>query len=77
MCFRRNVLLTGSKQKARVSSPTVREWEDGQAMSEPNLIGSGPSILTAKDAAVFAEEHKGFPSRSLRRTLDDFGEDLP
>jgi len=40
--------------------------EDKQAMSE--LTGNGPSVLNAKNAKVFAEERKSFPSRPLRRT---------
>jgi mannose-6-phosphate isomerase-like protein (cupin superfamily) len=38
-------------------------------VSKPNLNAPATGGLNAKDAEVFAEERKGFPSRLLRKTL--------
>jgi mannose-6-phosphate isomerase-like protein (cupin superfamily) len=38
-------------------------------VSKPNLNAPATRNLNAKDAEVFAEERKGFPSRTLRKSL--------
>jgi mannose-6-phosphate isomerase-like protein (cupin superfamily) len=38
-------------------------------VSKPNLNAPATGNLNAKDAEVFAEERKGFPSRTLRKNL--------